>query len=175
MANEIQRQSTSFAYRMAGGWEDEEWRGAIDDYDDDRPTRADFAQEQAEDDFWEEKERDYPRGYGPPLDEDNSPGWLYIDDEAPEDDEVTDLDLVEDDDFDPYEDEIGDGPLPFDTPIYHPGGGYDDYDKTLSVIEEQEGSEPDIEKFTAERKPPLAPGSEVYRENTARSPEYGER
>jgi hypothetical protein len=164
---------------MAGGWEDEEWRGAIDDdYDDGRPSRADLAAEQAEDDFWEEKERDYPRGYGPPQtgDEDHDyPGWLYVDDEAPEDDEVTDLDLDEVDDFDPYEDEIGDGPLPFDTPIYHPGGGYDDYDKTLSVIEEQEGSGPDIEKFSSERKPPLAPGTAVYRNNTARSPEYGER
>ena len=141
---------------MAGGWEDEEWRGAIDDdYDDGRPSRIDLAQEQAEDEFWEEKERDYPRGYGPPQtgDEDHDyPGWLYVDDEAPEEDEVTDLDLDEVDDFDPYEDEIGDGPLPFDTPVYHPGGGYDDYDKTLSVIEEQEGSEPDIEKFSAAEK-----------------------
>lgn len=151
MFREIQRQSTSFAYRMSS--DHEEWRGARDfDYDDGRPSRIDLAQEQAEDEFWEEKERDYPRGYGPPQtgDEDHDhPGWLYVDDEAPEDDEVTDLDLDEVDDFDPYEDEIDDGPLPFDTPIYHPGGGYDDYDKTLSVIEEQEGSEPDIEKFSA--------------------------
>lgn len=153
MAHEIQRQSTSFAYRTAGGWEDEEWRGAIDhDYDDGRPSRADLAAEQAEDDFWEEKERDYPRGYGPPQtgDEDHDyPGWLYVDDEAPEEDEVTDLDLDEVDDFDPYEDEIGDGPLPFDTPIYNPGGGYDDYDKGLSDFEAEEDSAPDIEKFSA--------------------------
>ena len=153
MANEIQRQSTSFAYRIAGGWEDEEWRGARDfDYDDGRPSRIDLAQEQAEDDFWEEKERDYPRGYGPPQEEeDGHPGWLYVDDEAPIPDEVTDADLdpEEVDDFDPYEDEIGDGPLDFDTPIYHPGGGYDDYDKRLNLIEEQEGSGPDIEKFSA--------------------------
>lgn len=149
MFREIQRQSTSFAYRMSS--DHEEWRGARDfDYDDGRPSRVELAQEQAEDDFWEEKERDYPRGYGPPqAEEDGHPGWLYVDDEAPIPDEVTDADLDEEDDFDPYEDEIGDGPLPFDTPIYHPGGGYDDYDKTLSVIEEQEGSGPDIEKFSA--------------------------
>lgn len=151
MFREIQRQSTSFAYRMSS--DHEEWRGARDfDYDDGRPSRIDLAQEQAEDEFWEEKERDYPRGYGPPQtgDEDHDhPGWLYVDDEAPIPDEVTDADLVEDDDFDPYEDEIGDGPLPFDTPIYHPGGGYDDYDKRLNLIEEQEGSGPDIEKFSA--------------------------
>ena len=149
MANEIQRQSTSFAYRLSS--DHEEWRGARDfDYDDGRPSRVELAQEQAEDDFWAEKERDYPRGYGPPqAEEDGHPGWLYVDGEAPIPDEVTDADLDEEDDFDPYEDEIGDGPLPFDTPIYQPGGGYDDYDKTLSVIEEQEGSGPDIEKFSA--------------------------
>lgn len=152
MANEIQRQSTSFAYRLSS--DHEEWRGARDfDYDDGRPSRVELAQEQAEDDFWAEKERDYPRGYGPPqAEEDGHPGWLYVDGEAPIPDEVTDADLDEEDDFDPYEDEIGDGPLPFDTPVYHPGGGYDDYDKTLSVIEEQEGSEPDIEKFSATEK-----------------------
>ena len=65
MFREIQRQSTSFAYRMSS--DHEEWRGARDfDYDDGRPSRVELAQEQAEDDFWEEKERDYPRGYGPP-------------------------------------------------------------------------------------------------------------
>ena len=152
MFREIQRQSTSFAYRMSS--DHEEWRGARDfDYDDGRPSRVELAQEQAEDDFWAEKERDYPRGYGPPqAEEDGHPGWLYVDGEAPIPDEVTDADLDEEDDFDPYEDEIGDGPLPFDTPIYQPGGGYDDYDKTLSVIEEQEGSGPDIEKFSATEK-----------------------
>ena len=50
MFREIQRQSTSFAYRMSS--DHEEWRGARDfDYDDGRPSRIDLAQEQAEDEF----------------------------------------------------------------------------------------------------------------------------
>ncbi len=156
MSSEIQRQSTSFAHRISS--DREEWRDAVDyDYDDGRPSAVDFAQEQAEDEFWDEKESDYPRGYGPPQtgdEEHDHPGWLYVDDEAPIPDEVTDADvedLADEDDFDPYADEfVDDGPLPFGTPIYNPGGGYDDYDHGLNDFEAEHDSDgPDIEKFSA--------------------------
>lgn len=110
------------------------WGPASGDYDDsDRPS----AQELAEEDWDRERRQRYPRGYGPPYQGEDSPSdtgadGLYTDEEAPSLTELHNPGFIEEEVDDHPDPDIGHEdkghPHPFGTPVYSPGGGYDDYD-----------------------------------------------
>lgn len=72
----------------------DEWRSAIDydDYDDDRPSAAELAEDDYVSNFYAEK-RSCPRGFGPPFRGEGEPDdVIYVPDEAP-DEVIYDSDL----------------------------------------------------------------------------------